>query len=379
MKVIYQNRRESGNAEHGRVVSGARSGRCAWEAVEFVPVARGNRFCVAKGHLYNPRAPRRRSGICPGKRRRRGNGVSSMHQFLRPLPLAAACIALALALAAGCSHHEDRIAPFHPRALQQDEREASRGAPMRPTRPLPTTLESPFANNANGAATRPTVPPATGQAIGADEPFVRIPLRDIIQRAVANSLDVKVAGYQPAIDETRVTEAEARFDPTFFTNFSYAVDRQLAPTPQNAFLQTGNEVVFRTYDMQVGVRQDLESGGKVELRYEPRYTRRSPPFPINPFWTSELTLQITQPLLRDFGADVNRARITINKNNQRISLLDFRDALEKNLADIEEAYWNLVEAELDVRIFEELLSRTQTTGKILWERRNQDVGRVQIS
>ena len=306
-----------------------------------------------------------------------------MPTFLRPLPVAGGCIALALALAAGCHHHEDRIAPFHPSALQQDEREAARSAPMRPPRPLPTTLQSPFASNGNGAATHPTTAPATGQAIGADEPFVRIPLREIVQRAVANSLDVKVAGYQPAIDETRVTEAEARFDPTFFTNVSYAVDRQLAPTPNNPTLGTNQELAFRTYDLQVGVRQDLESGGKVELRYEPRYTHRSPAFGfgggINPFWTSEVTLQITQPLLRDFGADVNRARITINKNNQRISLLDFRDALEKNLGDIEEAYWNLVEAELDVRIFEELLNRTQVTGNILWQRRTQDVGRVQLS
>ena len=43
-------------------------------------------------------------------------------------------------------------------------------------------------------------------------------------------LDVKVAGYQPAIDETRVTEAEARFDPTFFTNVQYSKDNTLGPT-----------------------------------------------------------------------------------------------------------------------------------------------------
>jgi len=36
--------------------------------------------------------------------------------------------------------------------------------------------------------------------------------------------------------------------------------------------------------------------------------------------------------------------------NQRISLLDFRDALEKNISDLEKAYWQLVQGMREVRI-----------------------------
>jgi outer membrane protein TolC len=304
--------------------------------------------------------------------------------------LAAAAAAVAALAVAGCKNYDEKYAPFNPRAIQAGERQSAAGTPLAEPRPLPTTLQSPFDDrerNADGSpSTRPSLPPATGPAIGTHETTVRMSLREIIQRAVANSSDVKVAGYQPAIDETRVTEAEARFDPTFFANFQYSLDRILAPTPDNpGIIPTGagpGQTWFRTYSSQIGVRQDLETGGRLEMRYEPRYTRRSPfntVDTINPFWTSDLTLQITQPLLRDFGADVNRARIVINRNNQKISLLDFRDALEKNVGDIEEAYWNLVNATAEVRIFEELLNRTLTTGQILYNRRTQDVGRVQMS
>jgi outer membrane protein len=297
----------------------------------------------------------------------------------------AALLALAVIIPTGCGPKE-KIAPFNPRALQQTEREGALNAPLRPVRPLPTTLQSAFEDTdeaTTGPATRPIVPPATGPALGINEGVLRMPLREIMQRAVANNLDVKVAGYDPAIDETRVTEAEARFDPTFFSNFQYGVDRILAPTPDNPTvdISTG-ETVFRTYTVQTGVRQDLESGGRVEARWEPRRTERDPGFgpgTPNPFWTSDLTLQITQPLLRDFGADVNRARIVINRNNQKISLLEWRTTLEKNLADLERAYWQLVQAEGEVRIAEELLDRTLSTGRILHDRMNQDVGRVQMS
>ena len=291
----------------------------------------------------------------------------------------------------GCKQYDVKVAPFNPRALQQPERVAAKDIPMRPIRPLPATLQSPFPDAPDEATTQSTLPPATGPAIGVDEAVVRMPLREIIQRAVTNSLDVKVAAYQPAIDETRITEAEARFDPTFFANVQYSIERVLGPTPENPSIIPGlgsnalGETGFRTYSGQVGVRQDLESGGRVELRYEPRRTRRAPGFnqpgAINPFWTSELTLQITQPLLRDFGQDVNRARIVINRNNQHISLLDFRKALEDNISDIEKAYWQLVQAEREVKIFEELLNRTLSTGNILFQRMRigQDVGRVQMS
>jgi outer membrane protein TolC len=295
---------------------------------------------------------------------------------------------LALALI-GCRNYDVQYAPFNPRALQQEERASAAGTPLRPQRPLPTTLQSEFPigpNSSQPATTQASkVPPATGPAIGVGEPVIRMPLRELIQRAVANSLDVKVAGYQPAIDQTRVTEAEARFDPTFFTNVQFSNSSILGPSANSPGQPPGSETLFRTYSAQVGVRQDLESGGRIELRYEPARTHRYPEASgfagseINPFWTSDLTLQITQPLLRDFGADVNRARIVINRNNQRISLLDFRDALEKNISDLERAYWQQVQAMRDVRISEELLDRTLRTGQILYDRSRQDVGRQQMS
>jgi outer membrane protein len=310
-----------------------------------------------------------------------------MPKILRGTTLALLATAAGAAIY-GCKQYDVKYEPFNPRGIQQSERTSSAGAPMRPARKLPTTLETEFAMKNEdaatqpGASTQPSPPPTTGPAIGSQEPVVHLPLRELIQRAVANSLDVKVAGYQPAIDETRVTEAEARFDPTFFTNVQYSVDNVLAPSPQNIGLNPASgETTFRTYSAQIGVRQDLESGGKVELRYEPAHSKREPGdnFDPNPFWTSDLTLQITQPLLQNYGADVNRARIVINRNNQRISLLDFRDALEKNISDLEKAYWQLQQGLHEVHIAEELLDRTLSTADVLYQRTKQDVGRQQLS
>jgi outer membrane protein TolC len=97
------------------------------------------------------------------------------------------------------------------------------------------------------------------------------------------------------------------------------------------------------------------------------------------FWDNQVVLEVTQPLLRDFGNDINYARISINRDNQRISLLEFRKQLETTATDIERTYWQLVGAERAVRIAENLLENTVSTGQVLWARRNQDVTRVQLS
>ncbi len=276
----------------------------------------------------------------------------------------------------GCNLKEPM--PFEPRALQQPQREAAVGTEPHTKRPLPTTLESPFLTTRGAVPDeeRPeTPPPTTGPALSTD-PIVRMPLQEIMQRAVASNLDVRVAGFGPAIESTRVVEAEARYDPTFFSNFQY----QRNDEEQAAlFVSDNNADVFTS---QTGLRQNMYSGGQAELRYEASRTKvrgQDTAFAFNPFYESNLVLQVTQPILRDFGNTVNRARITISRNNQRISLLDFRRQMEETAADIESAYWQLVAAERDVKINEELVDYTYRTADLLFKRRGQDVTRVQIS
>ncbi|HEX8524691.1 MAG TPA: TolC family protein [Tepidisphaeraceae bacterium] len=288
---------------------------------------------------------------------------------------------VAAVIAAGCHTSGKDPEPFNPRAFTVREREAAPGNQMRPVRPLPTTLESPYIEQPASTQSN-KYPPATGPALDAS-PTIRMSLREIVGRAVANNHQVRVAGFQPAIDETRITEAQARFDPTFFTNFTYSDQVTLSPSQQNVNLQPGQAFGFRTYSADIGIRQDLPTGGRIEAKYTPSRTHESFPSPTfinpNPFWTSNLGLQLTQPLLRDFGWGINQARISIARNNQQISLLDFRNELEKVLRDIEDNYWQLVQAEGEAAVADQLLSETLRTADLLIKRRTQDVTRVEIS
>lgn len=312
-------------------------------------------------------------------------------------------IVLGLAVTGGCAPTPP---PFKPLSWQVEARARAIESTPAAMPPLPTTFVSPIDTAgrpttaqpaggdgrtalpaiANGDIAAPTTAPVTQQTT--TRPFresTRISLKEIIQRTVAYNLDVKVAGYDPAVEATRVIEADARFDPTFFTNLQYQDSKILTPA---LGIQTGDPLdptVNRVTQFQTGIRQNLPSGGQAELRTGVQRIERNveatafnDPGP-NPYYLNDLTLQITQPLLRDFGYQVNQARTVIARNTQRVSLLEFRKSIEDNLELAERTYWQLVQAERELAIAERLYAETTKTVDLLKARIGQDVSRVQIS
>jgi outer membrane protein TolC len=292
----------------------------------------------------------------------------------RHLILAAAAAAAAV-FAGGCTSHQ--TPPFDPRGLGDAQRDASKGLARPTAQTLPEKLDS-LADS--------TIPPAEKfrdddlhNRLSQDPRTVLVDLRTAIQKAVVNNRDVRVSAYTPAIDETRVTEADARFDLTTFANLSIEKNRGQAQSIGGVFT---NQQDFDRVTLETGIKTLTDLGGEISLSLNTQY--------INPGaepsalsgqkqYFNELKLQLTQPLLRDFGSDVNRARIVINKNNQHISLLDFREKLEDTLTRLEQTYWQLVQAQAEVDIQQELLENTVKTADTLWRRREQDVTRLQIS
>jgi outer membrane protein len=281
-----------------------------------------------------------------------------------------------ISLVAGCHTYDEP--PFNPREMGKNARVSSRDRIIKEKERIPTTMQS-------RPSTQPTVRGSVTEFVG-DEPTVRLSLQEVIQRAVAHNRDVAVAGYEPAIEGTRVIEAEARFDPTFFANLTFTDEEVLSPSSSFVAVDPFNPSGFQSLSGQTGIRQNLFSGGTAEISYRSqRIFRDTIPegagVGVNPYYLNEMLLRVTQPLLRDFGSEINRARITIARNNQRISTLEFRNTLEEQVATIEQTYWQLVQAVREVRIQEDLLTETIRTADILGLRRREgaDVTRVQTA
>jgi len=202
---------------------------------------------------------------------------------------------------------------------------------------------------------------------------LELTLEEAIRRTLANNYLIQTLSYNPAIEATRVVEAQAAFDAVFFTNvIKNKVDRP-----------TGSELMSTDLDffqMSTGLRKLLPSGMQLGGRYELQRTKQAFVFQqINPEYISKFILEMRQPILRNFGIDFNRSLILVAKNDRRISDLAFRRQVRDTLRQVEELYWRLVQARRDVVITPRLLADFEEIYEYLVARRDFDITPVQIA
>ncbi len=175
------------------------------------------------------------------------------------------------------------------------------------------------------------------------------------QWAIENNLDLRVSLIDPVIADESLSEDEAAFEAILFASASRSdTDSPTASTLSGN--QTSNQF-FRP-----GVRVPLRTGGQVELsipinRFE---TDNNFSF-LNPSWTTDLELVISQPLLRGAGRRAATAGIRIASLDAQASRARTKLEVIRTLADAERAYWDLYAAWtiLDVRRQEYQLASDQ--------------------
>lgn len=204
---------------------------------------------------------------------------------------------------------------------------------------------------------------------------VELSFTDAVRRALENSYAIQARSYGPAVESTRIVEAEAQFDAVFFANMT--LDKEDTPTASQ--LQ-GTELEVGSYE--AGVRKLLSSGMQVQTSY--RLERRYSDLvfqTLNPSYTNQFTVEFRQPLLKNFGLDFNRAQIEISKLDRGMSVEQLRRDIRELIYSVEQAYWRLVQARRAVGISAELITDLQSIYHSMKQRADAgyDMFRVQLS
>ena len=241
-------------------------------------------------------------------------------------------------------------------------------------------------------------PPATRQAVipaGAVTPSraalkniqlpVQMTLMEAIADAMQHNLSIKIQSYTPAISESQIVAAEAVFDPTFVGQIQYQHLDQPTPFAQTLGAST-SPVGINNEDQvnsQVGFKKLLSTGGTVSLigsdNYQDFHSSTSLPPDINPSHTADMAIELKQPLLRGFGAQVNNANIYIARRNQQIALSEFRAEVIKIVARVERTYLQFAQTTADLRIERQLVLQAKKTLLRLKNRLHMDVDSVQMN
>ncbi|MEO0475132.1 MAG: TolC family protein [Planctomycetota bacterium] len=205
----------------------------------------------------------------------------------------------------------------------------------------------------------------TGQTLNAGDSLltnataesVSLDLRSAIRKAIEYNLDLRVARLNPQISALQIEQAEAVFDSVLFAEANFAeLD---TPQPPGVIAAFSGDQQSATRTLSTGIRQDLKTGGRITARADVNRSQQNPSvFGVNRFYTSDLLLQLEQPLLRGFGEDVTLANIELAGIANQADEAALTQAMIELAAGVEQAYWQLVAARSSLLVQQRLYERT---------------------
>jgi outer membrane protein TolC len=138
------------------------------------------------------------------------------------------------------------------------------------------------------------------------------------------------------------------FDP--FLIFSGFVQHTVTPEPNVATV--GTELFKQNnIEVQSQYQQSFPLGTYLQVNYTGfRSANNSPYFAVNPELNSNFQVFLSQPLLYGFGLASNERFIHIAKRNLQTTDLAFQQQVIATVTDIENLYWDLVNAYQDVQV-----------------------------
>jgi outer membrane protein TolC len=162
------------------------------------------------------------------------------------------------------------------------------------------------------------------------------------------------------------------FDPSFtaFANFQHVTIPQ-----SNTVIVGVTALVESVQSYQAAYSQFFHWGMNTQWTYSSTTQKvNSSYFSLNPYTNGSLDFQITQNLLNGFGPAVNTRNIRVQRNNLKVTDLQFKEQVITTVTAVLNLYWDLVSFHQDLRARQEEVSTAQ---QLLDNNRKQvDIGTV---
>ena len=173
-------------------------------------------------------------------------------------------------------------------------------------------------------------------------PVVDLTVDEAVARALERNLDIGVERLNPRLQDFSIAALEATYRPNLTSLFSNGANITL-PTSQ---LTGAARLQTETVRYDGGVAQNVKwGGGSYQVGFSNRRTDSSNVFATrNPSYSTNLNFAYVQPLLRGFKIDNTRAQLRITTIQRDINEVTLQTRLTNTLANVRNAYWDLVYA-----------------------------------
>ena len=174
---------------------------------------------------------------------------------------------------------------------------------------------------------------------------LRLTVDEAVKMALEHNVDLNADRLDPQISDTRVAAAVGAFKPSL--NTSVQSNNQLQP-PASFLIPTATRTDVVTSN--AGVAQRLPwFGTTYNIGWSTSRTNSNSFLnSYNPLLQSGLSLNASQPLVRDLFIDAARQQLAVARTNRDIAGTRLQESLVHTTAGVKAAYWNLVSARFTV-------------------------------
>jgi outer membrane protein TolC len=179
-------------------------------------------------------------------------------------------------------------------------------------------------------------------------PIRELRLEEAVTLALEKNLDIQVARLEPQSVDFVVAGFQNQFNPVFASTVG---QRDLFQLPTRT-INGGSRVNQATTTYNASLVQDLKwFGGSYSLSWSNSRVASSDALATrNPLYTTGVVASYVQPILRGFKIDNTRQQLSINLINRDISEESARATVVQTLANVRNAYWDLVFAQSSVEV-----------------------------
>jgi outer membrane protein TolC len=192
---------------------------------------------------------------------------------------------------------------------------------------------------------------------------LRLSLRDAVVLTLENNSLVRVQETQVETSKFALLGAHQPFDPVLTTYYNIN-SASSAPFSQLQGTGAASTFIWTTQNAQFNYAETFETGTNIQagLGSNNNYTNNSF-YLFNPYVTSAMNFQVTQPLLKNGWLLANRAPLLIARRNLDQSRANFAAEVNNNVLQAVGQYWSVVEARGNLEVARSSMDAAEATYK----------------
>ena len=167
----------------------------------------------------------------------------------------------------------------------------------------------------------------------------RLSIDEAVTMAMEQNLGIRIQRFDPQIQDTSVAQARSFWAPSLTSNFSKNGQTQ---QPTSSLSGGATSILNSNMNTAVGVNQQLRWGGVYSATWNSsRFSTTNLFQGFSPQIGSNLNLQYTQPLMRNFEIDQIRQQVAISQKAREMSDIQLTGVITGTLRAVKNAYWDL--------------------------------------